>query len=142
MVRGGRTSPRLQRSSASPSQENSGASSISICRDEFGILKNALGDLQARIEALEGHHQERLSTIMLRCDNLEKALGTALVNSNSQDVSRAETLACLYNSDTNGFRRNLRSTIREYMFSSSGSMYPDDNLKELASKFAFKQNFC
>ena len=32
-----------------------------ISRDEFGILTN--GNLQARIEVLEGHHQERLSSI-------------------------------------------------------------------------------
>jgi len=141
MVRGGRTSPRHQRTSASPNQQNGSASSGSIPQEEFRILTNAIGDLQARIEALEGHHQERLSTIMLRCDNLEKAVGTALVNSNSQDISRAETLTSLYHSDTNGFRRNIRSSIREYMFSSNGSMYPDDNVKELASKFACTGSF-
>jgi hypothetical protein len=66
---------------------------------------------------------------MLRCDNFEKAVGTALIKSNSQDVLRAETLASLHHSDTNGFRRNLRSAIREYIFSSNGSMYPDENVK-------------
>ena len=35
----------------------------------------ALDDLQARIEALEGHPQERFSSIMLRCDNLGKSVG-------------------------------------------------------------------
>ena len=141
MVRGGRTSPRHQRTSASPNQQSGSASSGSIPQEEFRILTNAIGDLQARIEALEGHHQERLSTIMLRCDNLEKAVGTALVNSNSQDISRAEALTSLYHSDTNGFRRNIRSSIREYMFSSNGSMYPDDNVKELARKFACTRSF-
>ena len=54
-------------------------------------------------------------------------------------MSRRDTLASLYHSDTNGFRQNLRSAIREYMFSSNGSFYPDDNLKELASKIGFME---
>jgi len=133
----GQRSPRSPRS---PAHDNSIGNSIiassgidpSIGANEFALMKNAVGQLQHRIESLEDHVRQQETVNSQKFERMELQIRTG-TSENHQALSPTELLVNLYHNNSNQFRSNLRSAIRDYMFSSIGSMFPDDNRTELAS---------
>ena len=137
---------RSPRSTPSPVHQTSNESSNRLTSysgtdshlgpNEFALLKDAVGQLQHRIESLEEHVREQETVYSKKFEQIEVQILTG-TSENPEALSPPDLLVNLYHNNSNQFRSNLRSAIRDYMFSSIGSMFPDDNHTELASETIF-----
>jgi hypothetical protein len=104
--------------------------------NEFALMKDAVDQLQHRIESLEDHVRQQEIVYSQKFERMEVKIRTG-TSENPEALSPTELLVNLYHNNSIQFRSNLRSAIRDYMLSSIGSMFSDDNHTELASLAIF-----